>query len=259
VARRLWSLFCAAALPDAGLDVPGPAGDFLLFQGAALLHWRGISHAACDGRNRWRALGCFPAQAGPPVVKASSSPVLRPAGPTSARWLLPLQSSGPLMHFALKNQRRPSRGDRLAGTGQDRRRHPRFPAPGAAGQRGRPVGNYGEQGAIELLGPAYNLPPPISLTNSAWLRGYPTPPPTTLIVVGCRAKKVDSDIHRLHAGRAQRQLRGNQERGEPVPPRHLRLRQPAPALAGVLEEVPVLRLKQTRDALSRAAPPRGKP
>ena len=46
------------------------------------------------------------------------------------------------------------------------------------------VGNYGEQGAIELLGPAYHLPAPISRTNSAWLRGYPTPPPSTLIVVG---------------------------------------------------------------------------
>ena len=46
------------------------------------------------------------------------------------------------------------------------------------------VGNYGEQGAIEMLGPAYHLPPPISTTNSAWLRGYPSPPPTTLIVLG---------------------------------------------------------------------------
>ena len=46
------------------------------------------------------------------------------------------------------------------------------------------VGNYGEQGAIEMLGPAYHLPAPISLTNSAWLRGYPEPPPSTLIVVG---------------------------------------------------------------------------
>jgi hypothetical protein len=46
------------------------------------------------------------------------------------------------------------------------------------------VGNYGEQGAIEMLGPAYHLPAPISMTNSAWLRGYPEPPPTTLIVVG---------------------------------------------------------------------------
>ncbi len=53
------------------------------------------------------------------------------------------------------------------------------------------VGNYGEQGAIEIFGPAYNLPPPISLTNSAWLRGYPTPPPTTLIVVGVSREDAD--------------------------------------------------------------------
>lgn len=46
------------------------------------------------------------------------------------------------------------------------------------------VGNYGEQGAVEMLGPAYRLPLPISMTNSAWLRGYPTPAPTTLIVLG---------------------------------------------------------------------------
>jgi 4-amino-4-deoxy-L-arabinose transferase-like glycosyltransferase len=46
------------------------------------------------------------------------------------------------------------------------------------------VGNYGEQGAIEIFGPAYHLPPPISMTNSAWLRGYPNPPPSTLIVLG---------------------------------------------------------------------------
>jgi 4-amino-4-deoxy-L-arabinose transferase-like glycosyltransferase len=50
------------------------------------------------------------------------------------------------------------------------------------------VGNYGEQGAIEMLGPAYHLPPPISGTNSAWFRGYPDPPPTTLIVVGLSRK-----------------------------------------------------------------------
>jgi hypothetical protein len=46
------------------------------------------------------------------------------------------------------------------------------------------VGNYGEQGAIEILGRRYHLPPPISGTNSAWYRGYPTPPPSTLIVIG---------------------------------------------------------------------------
>ena len=37
---------------------------------------------------------------------------------------------------------------------------------------------------MEILGRNYGLPAPISLTNSAWLRGYPTPPPTTLIVTG---------------------------------------------------------------------------
>jgi 4-amino-4-deoxy-L-arabinose transferase-like glycosyltransferase len=46
------------------------------------------------------------------------------------------------------------------------------------------VGNYGEQGAVEILGPAYKLPRPMSGTNSAWLRWYPDPPPSTLIVIG---------------------------------------------------------------------------
>ncbi len=46
------------------------------------------------------------------------------------------------------------------------------------------VGNYGEAGAIEILGPAYRLPSPISTVNSFWFRGYPTPPPTTIIVLG---------------------------------------------------------------------------
>ena len=35
-----------------------------------------------------------------------------------------------------------------------------------------------------MLGRAYHLPLPISTTNSAWLRGYPMPPPSTLIVLG---------------------------------------------------------------------------
>jgi len=56
--------------------------------------------------------------------------------------------------------------------------------PEQQGNVGVMVGNYGEQGAIEMLGPAYHLPPPISGTNSAWFRGYPEPPPTTLIVLG---------------------------------------------------------------------------
>ncbi len=53
-------------------------------------------------------------------------------------------------------------------------------------------GNYGEHGAIEILGPAYHLPPPIGTTNSAWLHGYPTPAPTTIIVLGLSAEEADS-------------------------------------------------------------------
>lgn len=53
------------------------------------------------------------------------------------------------------------------------------------------VSNYGEAGAVEMLGPRYHLPKPISLTNSAWLRGYPTPQPSTLIVVGWSHEEAD--------------------------------------------------------------------
>ena len=46
------------------------------------------------------------------------------------------------------------------------------------------VGNYGEAGAINLLGPKYGLPPAISGTNSFWYRSYPQSQPQTLITVG---------------------------------------------------------------------------
>jgi hypothetical protein len=105
--------------------------------------------------------------------------------------VVPLQSSGPLRDFALKNN-----GDLREEIGWNdlvktvagiRDSLP----PEQQVNTGVLVGNYGEQGAIELLGPAYHLPPPISLTNSAWLRGYPNPPPTTLIVVGVSKDWVD--------------------------------------------------------------------
>lgn len=54
--------------------------------------------------------------------------------------------------------------------------------------------NYGEQGAVEILGRSYGLPAPISLTNSAWLRGYPTPPPTTLIITGLDADDANEEF-----------------------------------------------------------------
>jgi hypothetical protein len=107
-----------------------------------------------------------------------------------AGWV-PVATSGPLRDFALKNS-------------SDLREEIGWPelVKTVAGIRdslpsdqqssvGIIVGNYGEQGAIEMLGPAYHLPLPISLTNSAWLRGYPTPQPTTLIVVGVSREDVE--------------------------------------------------------------------
>lgn len=98
--------------------------------------------------------------------------------------LVPIATSGPLKDFALKNN-----GDLREEIGWDEL------VRTVAGVRdslppqqqksvGVLVGNYGEGGAVEILGPAYHLPMPISMTNSAWLRGYPAVPPTTLIVVG---------------------------------------------------------------------------
>ncbi|MGA9356289.1 MAG: glycosyltransferase family 39 protein [Terriglobales bacterium] len=44
--------------------------------------------------------------------------------------------------------------------------------------------NYGEAGALTLYGPAYNLPRAMSGINSFYAKGYVTPPPDTLIVLG---------------------------------------------------------------------------
>jgi hypothetical protein len=49
------------------------------------------------------------------------------------------------------------------------------------------VSNYGEAGAINLYGPAYNLPTAISGIDSYWLWGYGDPPPQTVIVVGFKS------------------------------------------------------------------------
>jgi hypothetical protein len=46
------------------------------------------------------------------------------------------------------------------------------------------AGNYGEAGAINVYGPAYNLPRAISGMDSFWLWGYGNPPPETVIVLG---------------------------------------------------------------------------
>jgi Dolichyl-phosphate-mannose-protein mannosyltransferase len=98
--------------------------------------------------------------------------------------LVPIASSGPLKKFALKNN-----GDLREEIGWDELVKTvaviRDSLPAEQQQSlGVLVGNYGEAGAVEILGPAYHLPTPISMTNSAWLRGYPATMPTTLIVVG---------------------------------------------------------------------------
>lgn len=105
--------------------------------------------------------------------------------------LIPLASSGPLRNFALQRNgdlREEFGWNELVSTVADIRNS--LP-PDQQASVGVLVGNYGEQGAIEMLGPAYHLPPPMSLTNSAWLRSYPTTPPATLIVVGRSREDVD--------------------------------------------------------------------
>lgn len=108
--------------------------------------------------------------------------------------ILPLASSGPLRDFALKNNgdlREEIGWDELVRTVADIR--DALP-PEQRNNVGVLVGNYGEQGAIEILGPRYQLPRPISGTNSAWYRGYPEPPPSTLIVLGLSQHYVDETL-----------------------------------------------------------------
>ena len=69
-------------------------------------------------------------------------------------------------------------------------------APDQQANLGITTGNYGEYGAIEILGRAYGLPEPMGTTNSEWLRGYPTPAPTTYIVLGLS----DRQANRIFTG-----------------------------------------------------------
>ena len=99
-------------------------------------------------------------------------------------FVIPLQASGPLRDFALKHNgdlREEFGWDNLVRTvAQIRDSLP----PDQQAHLGIATGNYGEYGAIEILGAAYGLPQPIGTTNSEYLRGYPTPQPTTIIVIG---------------------------------------------------------------------------
>jgi hypothetical protein len=105
--------------------------------------------------------------------------------------ILPLAASGPLRDFTLQQNgdlREEFGWNDLVRTVAGIR--DTLP-PEEQGSAGILVGNYGEQGAIELLGARYHLPVPISMTNSAWLRGYPAHPPDPLIVVGFSREDAD--------------------------------------------------------------------
>lgn len=105
--------------------------------------------------------------------------------------IMPMTSSAPLRDFALK------RNNDL----RERVGWPELVARVAAIRDALPakrqadlgivVGNYGEQGAIALLGEAYGLPSPITAVNSGWLRGYPKTPPRTVIVLGSSRERAD--------------------------------------------------------------------
>ena len=106
--------------------------------------------------------------------------------------VLPIAKDGPLRDFALARNgdlREEFGWDDLVRTVAGVRDS--LPADQRA-HLGITTGNYGEYGAIELLGPAYGLPGPIGTTNSEYLRGYPTPPPTTIIALGLTQEEANS-------------------------------------------------------------------
>ncbi|MGE7139628.1 glycosyltransferase family 39 protein [Luteibacter sp. NPDC031894] len=106
--------------------------------------------------------------------------------------IVPIASSGPLRDFALANN-----GDLREEIGweelvaQVATIRDTLPVSQQA-TVGIAVGNYGEYGAINMLGPRYRLPTPITTINSGWLRGYPQNPPTTLIVLGNSRERADA-------------------------------------------------------------------
>jgi hypothetical protein len=108
--------------------------------------------------------------------------------------LVPIAPDGPLRDFALKNN-----GDLREEFGWDDMNRAIAGvrdslSPDQRANFGIITGNYGEAGAIENLGGPYQLPPPISLTNSFYLRTYPEQHPSTLIVVGWSQEQVDREF-----------------------------------------------------------------
>lgn len=112
--------------------------------------------------------------------------------------VIPLASSGPLKDFAFRNNGDlreeigwPELVKTVAGIRDSL-------TPDQRAHLGITTGNYGEYGAIEILGPAYSLPSPIGTTNSEWLRGYPNPEPTTIIALGLQPDEADRIFTNCH-------------------------------------------------------------
>ena len=148
------------------------------------------------------ALGASVAERGldprPPILRIAVACVYLNAvlvvGIAISSFLIPIATSGPLYTFALANNinlREEFGWDIMLQTlSRVRDSLPPDRQAGAAIL----AGNYGEQGAVEILGPAYNLAPALGGTNTAWLRGYPQPPPSTLIVVGLANDFLDREL-----------------------------------------------------------------
>ncbi|TBR36292.1 MULTISPECIES: glycosyltransferase family 39 protein [Dyella] len=105
--------------------------------------------------------------------------------------IVPIATSGPLRDYALKNNtdlREEIGWEELVTTVAAIR--DALPVDQQA-HLGIVVGNYGEYGSIALLGPRYRLPMPFTAVNTAWIRGYPTPSPTTNIVLGSSRERAE--------------------------------------------------------------------
>jgi 4-amino-4-deoxy-L-arabinose transferase-like glycosyltransferase len=118
------------------------------------------------------------------VVQAVTFAALAIGGALAAAFILPINPHIAAHNFALRHNGdlREEIGftDLVAAVAQVRDSL----SPSERETLGILTGNYGETGAINLYGPAYNLPQALSGTNTAWFRGYGNPPPKKLIVVG---------------------------------------------------------------------------
>ena len=183
-------LSAQSPLPNARCNVPGPAYALCIAKGRH--YYTAPPIPCCSQWAPWSpSAGSEPAPLGPHHRRERLLRRLRLVSAYVCALLVPLASSGPLKDFALRRNcdlREEFGWDELVRTVA--RIRDSLPLDQQA-HLGIATGNYGEYGAIDILGSAYGLPAPIGTTNSEWLRGYPTPPPTTIIVLGNSWERAD--------------------------------------------------------------------